>query len=253
MTLRSSQLDANELDQEFLQLLQEGIQEITSRDWRPEIETILDFIVFSLPIVGGNKGTAGALLYNLVYVNNKGGPLSFTQKWRYAILRFLLTWPWKRGCKMDEAWSEEEVQDLRHQVWKGVQKVDRFIKTLSFLSFLVFLVQGRFRSVLERVLGLSLSHNKQHSARFISHDLLNRQLVWKASTEFFLSVYPLLQASSTKRYLKSFLFQEIRKKTISLSSQISHRHLSKHASRRGNHRYQRINVPSVMYKEKVRK
>lgn len=70
-----------------------------------------------------------------------------------------------------------------------------------FASFLVFLVNGRYRTLLDRILRLRLAPPKSQVTREISFEYLSRQLVWHAFTEFLLFLLPLVGISRWKRWL----------------------------------------------------
>lgn len=71
----------------------------------------------------------------------------------------------------------------------------------AFASFLVFLVNGRYRTLLDRVLRLRLAPSSSQISREVSFEYLNRQLVWHAFTEFLLFLLPLVGISRWKRWL----------------------------------------------------
>ena len=71
----------------------------------------------------------------------------------------------------------------------------------AFLSFSVFLVNGRYRTLLDRVLRLRLAPPSSQVSREVSFEYLNRQLVWHAFTEFLLFLLPLVGISRWKRWL----------------------------------------------------
>lgn len=71
----------------------------------------------------------------------------------------------------------------------------------AFASFLVFVVNGRYRTVLDRILRLRLVPPTNHASREISFEYLNRQLVWHAFTEFLLFFLPLVGISRWRRWL----------------------------------------------------
>ncbi len=68
-------------------------------------------------------------------------------------------------------------------------------------SFLVFLVNGRYRTLLDRVLRLRLAPPTSQVSREVSFEYLNRQLVWHAFTEFLLFLLPLVGISRWRRWL----------------------------------------------------
>ena len=69
------------------------------------------------------------------------------------------------------------------------------------MSFLVFLVNGRYRTLLDRVLRLKLAPPSSHVSREVSFEYLNRQLVWHAFTEFLLFILPLVGIGRWRRWL----------------------------------------------------
>ena len=71
----------------------------------------------------------------------------------------------------------------------------------AFASFLVFLVNGRYRTLLDRILRLRLAPSSSQITREVSFEYLNRQLVWHAFTEFLLFLLPLVGISRWKRWL----------------------------------------------------
>ena len=71
----------------------------------------------------------------------------------------------------------------------------------AFASFLVFLVNGRYRTLLDRILRLRLMPPSSQVSREVNFEYLNRQLVWHAFTEFLLFLLPLVGISRWKRWL----------------------------------------------------
>ena len=71
----------------------------------------------------------------------------------------------------------------------------------AFTSFLVFLVNGRYRTLLDRILRLRLAPPTSQVSREVSFEYLNRQLVWHAFTEFLLFLLPLVGISRWRRWL----------------------------------------------------
>ena len=72
---------------------------------------------------------------------------------------------------------------------------------VAFVSFLVFLVNGRYRTLLDRVLRIRLAPPLNQGSRQVSFEYLNRQLVWHAFTEFLLFLLPLVGISRWRRWL----------------------------------------------------
>lgn len=51
--------------------------------------------------------------------------------------------------------------------------------TASLMNLMLFLRKGRYRSLLERLLGARLVYKEPNMSRVISFEYLNRQLVWQ--------------------------------------------------------------------------
>ena len=71
----------------------------------------------------------------------------------------------------------------------------------AFASFLVFLLNGRYRTLTDRILRLRLAPPTSQVSREVSFEYLNRQLVWHAFTEFLLFLLPLVGISRWRRWL----------------------------------------------------
>ena len=71
----------------------------------------------------------------------------------------------------------------------------------AFASFLIFLLNGRYRTLTDRILRLRLAPPSRQVSREVSFEYLNRQLVWHAFTEFLLFLLPLVGISRWRRWL----------------------------------------------------
>lgn len=71
----------------------------------------------------------------------------------------------------------------------------------ALVSFLVFLTNGRYRTLLDRVLRMRLVPPANQARREVSFEYLNRQLVWHAFTEFLLFLLPLVGISRWRKLI----------------------------------------------------
>ncbi|KAG9995553.1 hypothetical protein KCU78_g17882, partial [Aureobasidium melanogenum] len=71
----------------------------------------------------------------------------------------------------------------------------------ALASFLVFLFNGKYRTLADRFLRLRLAPASAQTSREVSFEYLNRQLVWHAFTEFLLFLLPLVGISRWRRLL----------------------------------------------------
>jgi peroxin-2 len=112
--------------------------------------------------------------------------------------------PWKKGARRPGA----RTRYLKRLVWEVTAKWDQLSSAAKLINFLVFLYNGRcapipspahaellqfpklifirglarYRSLLDRILGLRLVYAQPSVDRNVSFEFLNRQLVWEALT-----------------------------------------------------------------------
>lgn len=211
---RVGQVDAEQLDEELLQLLKgqagEALKYYGSHlqdDWVEEILLGLRLILFKLSI-WDNDASYGAALQNLRYADarvSKIAPVrpSRIQKGLYGFLTTFGRYGWNKW----ENWLRDQEGGYTSPSQR-VQILSRFTNWASnlhslaaFVSFLIFLVNGRYRTLLDRLLRLRLIAPNNQVGRQVSFEYLNRQLVWHAFTEFLLFVLPLLGINRWRRWL----------------------------------------------------
>jgi peroxin-2 len=211
---RVGQVDAELLDEELVELLKgqvgEGLKYFGPHileDWSAEILLALRAVIFKLS-VWDHDATYGASLQNLRFTDaRKSGPVLVSpSKWQKALYGLFTV-----GGKY--AWTRWEYYLLGHDDGYStpsplMQRLSRLTtgltnvhSTAAFASFLVFLVNGRYRTLLDRILRLRLAPPSSQISREVSFEYLNRQLVWHAFTEFLLFVLPLVGISRWRRIL----------------------------------------------------
>ncbi|KAI4152866.1 MAG: hypothetical protein LQ340_002667 [Diploschistes diacapsis] len=195
---RVGQLDSELLDEELLELLkgqvQDGLKFFGShlvQDWSSEITLLLRAILFKLSI-WDNNASYGAALQGLEYRDTSGTLPSRWQKALYGLLTVCGRYGWVR-------W-EEHLMDRSNVLTRLTTFASTTHDIASFVSFLIFLVNGHYRTLLDRVLRLRLVAPSNQINREVSFEYLNRQLVWHAFTEFLLFLLPLLGVSRWRRW-----------------------------------------------------
>ena len=211
---RVGQVDAELLDEELLSLLRgqagEGLKYFGAHlqdDWSQEILLLLRAILFKLS-VWDNDASYGASLQNLRFADaRKSGAVQARptrwQKSLYGALTILGRYGWDKW----ETWLVDQEGGYTPPS-EDVQKLSRLTAWFStthsiaaFASFLVFLVNGRYRTLTDRILRLRLVSPSNETSRQVSFEYLNRQLVWHAFTEFLLFLLPLVGISRWRRWL----------------------------------------------------
>lgn len=217
---RVGQVDAELLDEELVGLLQGqvgdalkyfggvGGQGSTIKDdWEAEISLALRAALFKLTI-WDHDATYGAALQNLRYTDARrdGTVLIPPSKWQKSLYG-LVTVGGKYAWTKWEDWLLDRDNGF-DEPSPTVQKLSRLSSTVStvhaaaaFGSFLVFLLHGRYRTLLDRILRMRLAPPTSQVSREVSFEYLNRQLVWHAFTEFLLFVLPLVGINRWRRWL----------------------------------------------------
>ena len=218
---RVGQVDAELLDEELVSLLRsqadnalryiggvagQGGTSIKD-DWQAEILLALRAALFKLTI-WDNDATYGAALQNLKYTDARHDgsilvPPSKLQKSLYGLVTVGGNYMWTKW----ENWllnHDSGFDDPNPRV----EKLSRWTSAAStihagaaFASFVVFLLHGRYRTLLDRVLRMRLAPPTGQVSREVSFEYLNRQLVWHAFTEFLLFVLPLVGINRWRRWL----------------------------------------------------
>jgi peroxin-2 len=191
---RVGQVDAELLDEEL--------------NWTPEILLSLRLILFKLSIWDQNA-SYGAHLQGLRYTDarstapNRPSPKPW-QKAAYGLITIGGRYAWKKWeeylLSAQEDYTRPESPQLKLLSFL-TERLNSAHDVASLASFLVFLVNGRYRTLTDRLLRLRLTPTSHSTSREVSFEYLNRQLVWHAFTEFLLFLLPLVGISRWRRIL----------------------------------------------------
>lgn len=213
---RVGQVDAELLDDELLNLLRnqagEGLKLFGAHlkdDWNAEISVILRSFLWKLSI-WDHGASYGASLQGLKYVDarekNSSAQSSATKLQRavYGILTVGGRYAWTRW--EDHLSSLESGYDEPTPLFKRLSRLTTFLGTThniaAFISFLIFLYNGKYRTLTDRLLRMRLVPSSNQTSREVSFEFLNRQLVWHAFTEFLLFLLPLVGISRWRRWIE---------------------------------------------------
>ena len=212
---RVGQLDSELLDEQLYELLKKQLDlglsllsPISSsnliQNIDPELTFALGAVLFKLSIWNQNA-SYGAMLQGLEY-RRKGSNMPSSTKLLYFSgtvgLRYIF-------ARSDLYLTQLRVSDSSSSIIHALLRTSKYLQTthtaLSLLNFLIFLKQGRYRTLLDRMLGVSLTPKTRLYARAVSYEFMNRQLVWHAFTEFLLFILPLLHLPRLKRRISKYL------------------------------------------------
>ncbi|KAG6903498.1 hypothetical protein C0995_005521 [Termitomyces sp. Mi166 len=212
--IRVGKLDAELLDQELVQVLQEPIHKALSLinaslkvRFEPELALLLQLSLYKLSI--WNTGASyGAKLQGLKYSVPPGsGKISAPSGLprRTLLLHGALTLilPYLhtklRSHALSSAWPDAPSSDRRRKAWDVLTSLESFYTLLTLPSFLMFLWNGKYRTIADRLFNMSLVPARQLTKREVSYEFMNRQMVWHAFTEFLLFLLPLINARNLRR------------------------------------------------------
>ncbi|KAJ4299535.1 peroxisome assembly protein (Peroxin-2) [Kalmusia sp. IMI 367209] len=212
---RVGQVDAELLDEELLALLKgqvgEGLKYFGTNltdAWASEILLALRLILFKLSI-WNNNASYGAHLQGLRYTDARSSapdrpPPGKWQKIGYGLVTVGGRYAWTKWEEYLLA-AQEDYTRPQTDAMKFASRITEYLDSAhdiaSLTSFLVFLVNGRYRTLTDRLLRLRLTPTSHSTSREVSFEYLNRQLVWHAFTEFLLFLLPLVGISRWRRIL----------------------------------------------------
>jgi peroxin-2 len=212
---RVGQVDAELLDEELLELLKgqvgEGLKYFGSHitdTYASEILLGLRLILFKLSI-WNNNASYGAHLQGLRYTDARSNssarpPPQPWQKAAYGLVTIGGRYAWSKWedylLSISEDYTRPESAILAFAS-RLTEQISHIHDVASLASFLVFLVNGRYRTLTDRLLRLRLTPTSHATSREVSFEYLNRQLVWHAFTEFLLFLLPLVGISRWRRIL----------------------------------------------------
>ena len=186
--------------------------------WQPEITLALDALVFYYTVYK-SRPTPGMELMNLRYRDERrgaatrparggvtsgmeGAPLSATQRLVYGVAFVGARYAWSKLTRhasvhrwADDGPEEEEEEEeeegrararARARPWSWRRRASRAIDIVenahaaaSAANLLLFLRDGKYRTLLERLVRARLVYDEPNVSRVISFEYLNRQLVWR--------------------------------------------------------------------------
>ncbi|KAI4862797.1 Pex12 amino terminal region-domain-containing protein [Hypoxylon rubiginosum] len=211
---RVGQVDAELLDEDLVGQLRDQVGEALKYfggtikdDWSAEILLALRLVLFKLS-VWDHDATYGAALQNLKYTDaRQDGPvLTSPTKWQKALYGFITVggkygWTKWENWLLDQDNGYDQPSPAVQRLSKLTSKITNLHSVAAFVSFLAFLLHGRYRTILDRVLRMRLAPPTSQVNREVSFEYLNRQLVWHAFTEFLLFVLPLVGINRWRRWL----------------------------------------------------
>ncbi|KAI6035127.1 Pex12 amino terminal region-domain-containing protein [Pisolithus orientalis] len=218
--LRVNQMDSELLDQQLVHLLCEPLQRALGianaalkTRFEPELTLLVQVVLYKFSV--WNLGaTYGAKLQGLSYsapIDAKGqlAPSGLRQRTliMHGALTILLPYCYNRlrTGALSRAWPDAPSSDKRRIAWKTLAHLETTHALAALLNTMVFLWNGRYRSLADRLLNLSLVSTRSKITREVSYEFMNRQMVWHAFTEFLLFLVPLISPRTLQRRFAKLL------------------------------------------------
>ncbi|EME29077.1 peroxisomal membrane protein peroxin-2 isoform 1 [Galdieria sulphuraria] len=238
---RVNQLDAAQLDEEVLSLLWSQLEQVFRFlppgilvSLKPELQALLKFIYFA-QFTGTNTPTPGQTLQNLQYRDERAFDsfhwtnllrsifhypinikdtcygteivgLSTKQRFVFGFLYVIVPWIYTRldTSGILRRWlsfAPIHISLLSRCCYLG----ERVYRIACLVNFILFLYDGTYVSLVERIVGARLVYRDLSATRMVSFEFLNRQLVWEEFTELLLFLWPLFSSNVVKQLFRDII------------------------------------------------
>ncbi|WWC70228.1 uncharacterized protein I206_104178 [Kwoniella pini CBS 10737] len=198
-----NQIDSDDLDSALVEMMSDNLTKSLdnfkltfSNGFRPEIELLIQLIIFKFGIWSSINASPGLKMQNMKLISSK--TINPTKK---ILILYLLLHPpifpryflnRIREYALSKQWSDLPNYDLRKKAWRLIGRLENLSRIWELIGWLGFLYDGKYPSLLMRILQLKLVPAKPHLARMVGYEFMNRQLVWGTFTEFLMFAIPLL-------------------------------------------------------------
>ncbi|XP_039277201.1 peroxisome biogenesis factor 2 isoform X1 [Nilaparvata lugens] len=214
---RVTLLDASDLDDETHRVLKDQLSKATKFlpinvlvKWDAEIDALLRLAIWRLSVCN-HKATFGQQLLNISYGSN----LSKTKARLLVISTVFCSYFKTKISNMTirsspHICSEDETARLYHlleHLKKGLTVMETVICMASFLNLIVFLREGRYPTLIDRILGLEPAVGSSQS-RSIGYRYMTRELLWHGFMELITFTLPLVNFRYFKRKLISLIYTD---------------------------------------------
>ncbi|KAJ3854219.1 peroxisomal biogenesis factor 2 [Lentinula lateritia] len=212
--IRVGQLDSELLDMELGNLLVEPLRKALSlinaslqRRFDAEIHLLVQLTLYRLSV--WNMGASyGAKLQGLRYFHptsdgRKRAPSGLPRQLLLMHGALAIIVPYLhnrlRAYGLSRAWPDAPSSDRRRKSWDFLVTLESSYALLGLTNFVVFLWNGQYRTVTDRLFKLRLIPARRLVQRDVSYEFMNRQMVWHAFTEFLLFFLPLINTRKIQR------------------------------------------------------
>lgn len=217
--LRIFQLDALLLEAEVSGVLKTALDgvlnvaplEFLSFRYSEELQLVLQSLLYKFGVWDRNQSVTDRM-QNLLYRNEAAStvataPLSVvwskstspsrSQKAIHFILSIILPYAFKKLSQrsLEENWANSQER------WKSVASrcirwLGAAVKVLHIIHVIVFLMEGRYRSLPDRLVGMRLVVGEQRMQRLVNLVYLNQHIAWQSWSSFLTVAMPAMRLGS---------------------------------------------------------
>lgn len=168
--------------------------------FRPELKAAVNILLLHQSLLRQNATFPQAML-GLKYSASRKRILV------YVALYVLSRWYNERHELI--SWLLSTVTNLNSDaVAKAGAWLDACLKLFSLANFLTFLLGGRYPTVLERVMGMTIVPSRPRQFQPPSYDFTNQELLWDGVTEFVMCVLPFINFVVVKNWFNRLMASE---------------------------------------------
>uniref|UniRef100_A0A7S3PF55 RING-type E3 ubiquitin transferase (cysteine targeting) n=1 Tax=Aplanochytrium stocchinoi TaxID=215587 RepID=A0A7S3PF55_9STRA len=223
-----SQLDGQLLDDELQTLIKSQLDNVFKHlpqysglvaRIQPEIKAFVRFLLWTFSH-RNNTASPGNALQNLRYRNElKYSNVSVGGKYLPMLLKIhgdeptrlqrvlhgvgtvLIPYAFDRiqNRAMISQWSSLPEDDYRYIVNKWLDTLEKIWSAAQVLNLFVFLYNGKYRSVLDRILFLRLVYDKAEGGRNVAFEFINQQLLYDGFSEMLIALLPMIDWARIQR------------------------------------------------------
>ena len=201
-----SQLDAAELDEDLVSVLQEQLLAVfkvlptASLAFKPELRAALKtFLWWTSVRVTGQ--TFGQRMLDVQYSTKSavGSNLTSRHKWTLLLLSVCLDWLIARAHVLN---TISGLNLVPRRLEGLLDYLAAAVSTLSLLNFTVFLLRGSYPTLCDRLAGVHVAPSKPQVLRGLAFDLMNREIMWHGFAEFLFFILPHVNTFALRNWLR---------------------------------------------------
>jgi peroxin-2 len=205
---RVFRLESHLLDQELDGTIDGFVEQLNITRFAEELKTLLKLYLLANYVSSG--ATAGMKLYNMNYCDASLKEIDIAPRQKLVALTALnLTSSYiLKRCQSLERLLQNTCLKGLNITWLTIDNLTLLVKSLNVMNFFIFLKDGLYLTLPERILGLVpvISHeNHFNNSRMnrMQMDLMYRDVIFKAVAEFLTAIIPIINVEQIKNRLSS--------------------------------------------------